>query len=77
MFEDRCDELSSAGRADHLAVDGAGEALTYSELDSRANRLARYLLDLGVGPGERVALLLDDAVRAYVGMLAVLKVGAA
>ena len=77
LFEDRCDELSSAGRSDHLAVDGVGEALTYSELDSRANRLARYLLDLGVGPGERVALLLDDAVRAYVGMLAVLKVGAA
>ncbi|GAA3048377.1 non-ribosomal peptide synthetase [Pseudonocardia yunnanensis] len=77
LFEDRCDELSSAGRTDHLAVDGVGEALTYSELDSRANRLARYLLDLGVGPGERVALLLDDAVHAYVGMLAVLKVGAA
>ncbi|WP_433288986.1 Pls/PosA family non-ribosomal peptide synthetase [Pseudonocardia sp. CA-142604] len=77
LFEDRCDELSSAGRTDHLAVDGAEEALTYPELDSRANRLARYLLDLGVGPGERVALLLDDAVRAYVGMLAVLKVGAA
>ena len=47
LFEDRCDELSSAGGTDHLAVDGVGEALTYSELDSRANRLARYLLDLG------------------------------
>ncbi|GAA1304616.1 Pls/PosA family non-ribosomal peptide synthetase [Pseudonocardia xinjiangensis] len=77
LFEERCDDLHDVGRFGHLAVDVADAALTYSELDARANRLARYLRDLGVGAGERVALLLDDAVHGYVGMLAVLKSGAA
>ena len=54
-----------------------GLALTYAELDGRANRLARHLLAAGLGAGERVALLFDDAAQAYVAMLAVLKAGAA
>ena len=47
------------------------------ELDARANQLARHLLRRGIGPGDRLALLFDDPVHAYVAMLAVLKAGAA
>ncbi|MHC8506391.1 Pls/PosA family non-ribosomal peptide synthetase [Pseudonocardia artemisiae] len=51
--------------------------LTFEQLDARANRLARYLLAHGAGAGDRIGLLFDDPVQAYVGMLAVLKVNAA
>jgi len=47
--------------------------MTYLELDARANQLARFLVRSGIGPGDRVGLLLDEPVDGYVGMLAVLK----
>ncbi|HEU0054269.1 MAG TPA: condensation domain-containing protein, partial [Longimicrobium sp.] len=43
-----------AARApDATAVTGAGEALTYAELETRSNRLAHHLLRLGVARGTR------------------------
>jgi non-ribosomal peptide synthetase-like protein len=77
LFEARCAGMRAGARAYELAVDAIGESLNYTELDARANQLARYLLARGIGPGGRVALLFDAAVPAYVGMLAVLKAGAA
>ena len=77
LFEDRCDWLRSNGRGDQLAVDAGGVALTYGQLDGWANQLARYLLAVGARPGDRIGLLLDQAVLSYVGMLAVLKINAA
>lgn len=60
-------------RADEIAVSTADADLTFAELDRRANRLARRLLAAGAGPGDRVALLLDEPVEAYTAMLAALK----
>ncbi|GAA5199599.1 non-ribosomal peptide synthetase [Arthrobacter gyeryongensis] len=73
LFENRCDRQRAEGRSSHPAVETADGSLSYQELDARANRLARYLLARGVRPGDRIALLFDDAVRSYVSMLAVLK----
>jgi non-ribosomal peptide synthetase-like protein len=77
LFEDRCDSLAAQGRADHLAVDAEDTTLTYVELDQQANRLARHLLASGARPGDRIALLFDQPSRAYIAMLAVLKIHAA
>ncbi|TDV34269.1 non-ribosomal peptide synthetase, partial [Actinophytocola oryzae] len=52
-------------------------ALSYAELNARANRLARYLVTLGAGPERRVALVLPKSADLPVAMLAVLKTGAA
>jgi non-ribosomal peptide synthetase-like protein len=77
LFEDQCDQLRSAGAATQLAVDTGTERLTYDELDSRANQLARHLAADGARAGDRIALLFDDPVWAYVSILAVLKIRAA
>jgi amino acid adenylation domain-containing protein len=55
----------------------AGELVTYGELDRRADRLARRLRGLGVGPETRVALFLPRSVELVVAVVAVLKAGGA
>ncbi len=72
VFEQRCD----SGGA-HLAVDAEDIALTFEELEARANQLARYLLSRGARAGDRIALLLEAPVQSYLAMLAVLKINAA
>lgn len=53
------------------------QILTHAELDRRANQTARLLRELGLGPGHTVALFADRDVSALVGLVAVLKCGAA
>jgi amino acid adenylation domain-containing protein/non-ribosomal peptide synthase protein (TIGR01720 family) len=62
---------------DAVAVVAAGVSMTYRALDEAANRLANLLAGRGVGPGQRVALLLPRSAEAIVAMLAVAKTGAA
>ena len=50
---------------------------TYRELDEATNRFAHLLAGKGIGPGQRVALLLPRSAEAIVSILAVLKTGAA
>ncbi|WP_448322096.1 AMP-binding protein, partial [Streptomyces sp. CO7] len=61
---------------DVVAVRCAGRELSYRELDGRANRLARRLVGLGVGPEAPVAVLMERSVDLVVALLAVLKSGA-
>lgn len=62
---------------DALAVSYANQRLTYRELDTRANQLAHHLQRLGVGPDTLVGLCVERSLEMLVGMLGVLKAGAA
>ncbi|HEY0602462.1 MAG TPA: amino acid adenylation domain-containing protein [Herpetosiphonaceae bacterium] len=52
-------------------------ALSYAELNDRANRLAQYLLERGAGPEISVALCVERSVEMIVGVLGIWKAGAA
>ncbi|MFF8659172.1 amino acid adenylation domain-containing protein [Streptomyces huasconensis] len=54
-----------------------GDRLSYAELNTRANRLARHLKTLGVGPERIVALSLERGLDVPVAILATLKAGGA
>ncbi|HEX7184129.1 MAG TPA: non-ribosomal peptide synthase/polyketide synthase [Thermoanaerobaculia bacterium] len=60
---------------DSVAVEWTGAALTYGELETRANRLARYLIDRGVRRETVVGVLLERTPDLVVSLLAVLKAG--
>lgn len=58
-------------------ADGARQVTTYGQLDSRANQFANLLLDMGVGPGQRVASMARNSIDVVVAYYGSLKVGAA
>nr|AGS49567.1 long-chain-fatty-acid--CoA ligase [uncultured bacterium esnapd10] len=60
---------------DAIAVSDAGLALTYRELDERANRLANRLIELGVQPEDAVGVLLERSPEVVVATLAIVKAG--
>ncbi|WP_344320365.1 amino acid adenylation domain-containing protein, partial [Streptomyces macrosporus] len=62
---------------DSIAIRYEGTELGYTELNRRANRLARLLISRGVGPEDRVAILLPRSAEFVVAVLGVLKAGAA
>ncbi|WP_420831561.1 non-ribosomal peptide synthase/polyketide synthase [Amycolatopsis lexingtonensis] len=53
------------------------ESVTYAELDAWSNRLAHRLLDLGVRPEDRVAVLMDRSPALVAAELAIVKAGGA
>ncbi|WP_447980434.1 amino acid adenylation domain-containing protein [Candidatus Nitrospira bockiana] len=67
----------AARTPDSVAVVRSGQTLSYQELDARANRLARYLRRHGVGPESLVGLCVERSLDMVVGVLAILKAGAA
>jgi amino acid adenylation domain-containing protein len=52
-------------------------ALSYEQLNRRANQLAHRLIALGVRPESRVGIAVERSVEMVVGLLAILKAGAA
>jgi malonyl-CoA/methylmalonyl-CoA synthetase len=67
---------TAAERADHPALDIDGEQVTHGELDTRAGRVAAWLLDGGVAAGDRVLLCAPSSVDLVAAYLGVLRAGA-
>ncbi|MDZ7333004.1 MAG: amino acid adenylation domain-containing protein [candidate division KSB1 bacterium] len=60
-----------------IAVEYQSDQISYQELNARANQLAQYLRKFGVKPDQLVGLCLDRSIEMIVGLLGILKAGAA
>jgi amino acid adenylation domain-containing protein/thioester reductase-like protein len=70
-------EAQVARTPDATAVVSGDAALTYTELNASANRLARLLVEHGAGPETLVGVTMPRSTGAVVTLLAILKAGAA
>ncbi|HEX7239395.1 MAG TPA: amino acid adenylation domain-containing protein, partial [Longimicrobiaceae bacterium] len=70
-------DAQAARTPDAAAAVFLDRSLSYAELEREANRLAHHLLALGVGPDVRVGVCVERSLEMVVGVLAVLKAGAA
>jgi amino acid adenylation domain-containing protein len=68
-------EEQAVTRVDKVAVEMGEERLTYGELETRANRVANWLVRHGVAPERAVALCMERTPAAIVVMLGILKAG--
>ncbi|HWJ67862.1 MAG TPA: AMP-binding protein [Nocardioides sp.] len=66
---------SAASYADQIALVFGDHERTYRELDAEVNRHAHALIELGVGKGDRVALMSSNSDRFVIAMYAVFKIG--
>lgn len=71
-FSSRVEQTPNA-----TAIECGDEQLTYFELNGQANRLARYLRKMGVGPETLVGVLLPRSSEMVISLLAVCKAGGA
>ncbi|MEV0675140.1 amino acid adenylation domain-containing protein [Actinosynnema sp. NPDC050436] len=62
---------------DRVALITGAETLTYRELAERSDRVARGLVDRGIGRGDCVPLVLERTSALVVAMIGVMKAGAA
>jgi len=60
-----------------VAVEFGGHSMTYAQLNAKANRLANYLRESGVQPESYVGIFLERSLDLIIGLLAILKTGAA
>lgn len=65
-----------AAKPDQLAMACNGQQLRYQGFEEQTNQLAHYLLAQGVGPGQRIGILLGRSPDLLLSIWAVLKTGA-
>ncbi|WP_051300126.1 non-ribosomal peptide synthetase, partial [Methylobacter luteus] len=70
-------EAQAARQPDAMAVVFGDQALTYAELNIKANQLAHHLRSLDVGPDVLVAICMERSLEMVVGLVGILKAGGA
>ncbi len=70
-------EQQAERQPDAVAVVYEDQELTYRELNARANQLSLHLQSLGVRPEVLVGICVERSLEMVVGLLAILKAGAA
>src|SRR6185369_7071903 len=70
-------EEQSKRTPDSVAIVFAGARLSYRELNTKSNQMARYLRRLGVGPERLVGICMERSAATIISILGVLKAGGA
>jgi amino acid adenylation domain-containing protein len=70
-------EREARAHPESVALIAGDQTLTYGEVESKANQLARWLQKKGAGPEQRVGVCLERSAGLIVSLLGVLKAGAA
>jgi long-chain acyl-CoA synthetase len=76
LIRDACRQRPSNPAVELIRTDGSLETISFGELDDLAERAARWLVQHGVGRGDRVALLADNDGRWIAAYLGALRIGA-
>jgi acetyl-CoA synthetase len=78
IAHEACDRHAGSGRTGFRWVDDAGTAseYTFAELHDASNRIANALTELGIGPGDRMAVLLPKIPETILTVLGIWKTGA-
>ncbi|MFZ4399565.1 MAG: Pls/PosA family non-ribosomal peptide synthetase [Bacteroidales bacterium] len=70
LFEQSVDSFP-----ENIAIEDNSVKLSYAEVESQSNKLAHYLVEAGVGPEQKVAIMLPRIAYVYIAMLGILKAG--
>ena len=70
IFEEQTEKTPN-----RIAVSINNEKITYKELNSKANRLARYLVEKGVTRDVPVGIRINKSLEMIIGILAIIKAG--
>ena len=70
-------ELQVERGPQEVALVFGSEELTYAELNTRANQLAHWLIERGIGPDVLAGVLMERSLEMVIGLLAILKAGGA
>jgi amino acid adenylation domain-containing protein len=68
-------ETQAAKTPDTIAAESAGKRMSYRELNRRANQLANYLRQQGVGPEVLVGISIERSLEMLVALLGIMKAG--
>ncbi len=62
--------------SDSTALIFDNQSMTYKELDEKSNKVANYLIDIGISLGDRVGVYIDKSFELIIAILGILKCGA-
>ena len=69
-------EKSARRLPDKVALICSEKRLTYREMNHQSDRLAGYLIEMGIQPQDKIAIFLDNSSEAVVALFGILKAGA-
>jgi amino acid adenylation domain-containing protein/non-ribosomal peptide synthase protein (TIGR01720 family) len=79
--QDRCIhqlfEAQAEQTPDDIALTFEDQSLSYADLNAKANQLAHYLIERGVGPDVLVGICLERSLEMVIGLMGILKAGGA